>query len=348
MSWPPSPQWVALTLALVFWALLVLCKRCASAITHSIDARVPLAQKMPISLMIDGIHPLLLLAPAASAVAYFFKLTPPVAERLSQAIGIALLIQIGLWGSILVRTWFSGYSARKRADDPSSITALGLLSFLGRLLVWLVVTLLALAHVGVDVSALIAGLGIGGIAVALAVQNILGDLLASLSIILDKPFVVGDSIVVGDITGTVEQIGIKTTHIRALSGEQIIVPNSDLLKSRIRNFKRMHERRISFTVGVVYETPVEVIDEIPMLLKGIIESETQVRFDRAHLRSLGDSAIIFEVVYFVLSSDFILSMDIGQRIQRGILAEFQRRRIEFAFPTQTFVIKNPKDAILGS
>ena len=165
--------------------------------------------------------------------------------------------------------------------------------------------LVALNRLGYDVTALITGLGVGGIAIALAVQNVLGDLFAALAIVLDKPFVVGDAITVDTMTGTVEHVGLKTTRIRSVNGEQLIFSNADLLKSRIRNFKRMQERRIVFTIGVSYDTPPDTVARIPAMIREAVEAQQQVRFDRSHFMSYGDSALSFETVYFVLTADYL-------------------------------------------
>jgi len=202
-----------------------------------------------------------------------------------------------------------------------------------------VILLLALDNMGVDITALIAGLGIGGIAVALALQNVLGDLFASLSIVLDKPFVIGDFIIVDDLLGTVERIGLKTTRVRSLYGEQLVFSNSDLLNSRIRNYKRMFERRILFSIGVTYQTPHEKLATIPGIIREVIESQEQVRFDRAHFKEYGDSALKFEIVYYVLVPDYNTHMDIQQAINLAIVRRFEEEKIEFAFPTQTLYLK---------
>ncbi len=170
---------------------------------------------------------------------------------------------------------------------------------MGKVVLWALVLLLALDNLGVDVTALVAGLGIGGIAVALALQNVLGDLFASLSIALDKPFVIGDFIVVDTLSGNIEHVGLKTTRIRSLSGEQIVISNTDLLHTRIRNFKRMQERRILFSIGVEYQTPAEKLEKIPGWLQDIVSSVPLARFDRAHFKSFGDFALLFEIVYYV-------------------------------------------------
>jgi small-conductance mechanosensitive channel len=209
------------------------------------------------------------------------------------------------------------------------------LTFLGRLVLWSVLLLVALDNVGVDINALITGLGIGGIAVALAAQNILGDLFASLSIMFDKPFVLGDFIVVGDLMGTVEKIGMKTTRVRALSGEQLIFSNNDLLSSRIRNLKRMQERRVVFTVGVTYQTPADKLERIPAMIREIIQAQQGTRFDRSHFLNWGDSALLIETVYWVQSPEFQVYADIHQQVNLAIYRRFENEGIEFAYPTRT-------------
>jgi small-conductance mechanosensitive channel len=216
------------------------------------------------------------------------------------------------------------------------------LAFLGKLALWTVAFLLILDNLGVDITTLIAGLGVGGIAVALAAQNVLGDLFASLSIVMDKPFVLGDFIVVGDFQGTVEHIGLKTTRLRSLSGELLVFPNSDLLTSRIRNFKHMQERRVVFAIGVTYETALSELQEIPQIIKEAITSQEQTRFDRAHLQRFGESALIYEAVYFVSVPDYALYMDIQQRVNFRLLEGFASRGIEFAYPTQTVHLPQPE------
>jgi small-conductance mechanosensitive channel len=190
--------------------------------------------------------------------------------------------------------------------------------------------LLTLNNFGVDITALIAGLGIGGIAVALAVQNILGDLFASLTIVLDKPFIVGDLIVVGESTGYVERIGLKTTHIRYISGELLIFPNGDLLKSQIRNFRRMYERRIVFLTQVVYQTPYDALKIIPKIIQKSIESQNKTRFERSHLKNFGLFSIEFETVYWVEDREMSVYMKIQEQINLEIFRQFTLERIEFA------------------
>jgi small-conductance mechanosensitive channel len=170
------------------------------------------------------------------------------------AMVIALLTQAALWSIALLSFWITGYMQKRAPEDAATATTISALRFLGKLAIWSVVLLLALENLGMDITALVAGLGVGGIAVALALQKVLGDLFASLSIVLDKPFVIGDFIIVDEYLGSVEHIGLKTTRVRSLSGEQLVFSNNDLLSSRIRNYKRMAERRIVFSFGVVYQT----------------------------------------------------------------------------------------------
>ncbi|MBK8575396.1 MAG: mechanosensitive ion channel family protein [Elusimicrobia bacterium] len=202
-------------------------------------------------------------------------------------------------------------------------------------LLWGAGTIILLDNFGFKLSAIITGLGIGGVAVALASQAILGDLLSYVSILFDKPFEVGDFIVVGEARGTVEVIGIKTTRLRSLGGEQLVFSNTDLTGSRVQNFKRMQERRVLFRVGVTYDTPVNVVQQIPGLLRTIVETVPQTRFDRAHFVAFGPSSLDFEIVFYVLSPDYNVSMDVQQAINLAIKMEFDSRNVSFAFPTQT-------------
>jgi small-conductance mechanosensitive channel len=207
------------------------------------------------------------------------------------------------------------------------------------LVIWAGVVLFALDNLGVDITALVAGLGIGGVAIALALQNVLGDLFASLAIVLDKPFVLGDFVRVDDMVGTVEHVGLKTTRIRALSGEQLVFANNDILGSRLQNFGRMFERRIVFTVGVTYQTPRASLEKIPGIIQDAIEAQDDVRFDRSHLSAYGDFSINFESVWFVLSPDFATYMDRQQAIYFAIHEAFEHAAIEFAYPTQTLFLE---------
>lgn len=254
---------------------------------------------------------------------------------------LASIVQLAMWGNRAVTLWIERRSDELTSTEPGTVTTLQGLSYVIRVAVWSAALLLALDNLGVDITALIAGLGVGGIAVALALQNVLGDLFASLSISLDKPFVIGDFIVVDDMLGSVERVGLKTTRVRSLSGEQLIFSNSDLLSSRIRNYKRMEERRVPFTVGVTYQTPVATLEAIPGMVREIIEGLESTRFDRAHFKGFGDSAYLFEFVYYVLSADYVIYMDIQQAINLAICRAFEAAGIEFAYPTRTLHLASP-------
>ncbi len=248
---------------------------------------------------------------------------------------IAFFWQAGLWAVTAAGAWLDHRRKVTIEEDKAAAGSIGIIRFVVRLLIWAMVLLLTLDNLGVDITALVAGLGIGGIAVALAVQNVLGDLLASLSIALDRPFVLGDFLIMDDYMGSVEYIGIKSTRLRSLTGEQIVMSNADLLSSRVRNYGRMQQRRIVFTLGVTYETPREKLKQIPELLRRIVESAPDVRFDRAHFAKYGDFSLDFEVVYYVLSAEYNTYMDVQQAINFRIHEEFEALGVEFAYPTQT-------------
>ena len=257
---------------------------------------------------------------------------------------IVLLIQFGLWLAVAANVVIDQYRQTKLAEDPSGVTTLNLLNFLSRIVIWSLVLLLVLDNLGVNITALVAGMGVGGIAVALALQTILGDLFASLSIVLDKPFVVGDFLIIGDLLGTVEYVGLKTTRLRSLSGEQLVFSNSDLLNSRIRNYGRMYERRVVFKIGVTYQTSRENLVKIPKIIRHAIEQQDKTRFDRSHFMEYGDFSLNFESVYYVLGPDYNEYMDIQQAINLGIHEQFEQEGIEFAYPTQTVFLEQPTGA----
>ena len=252
---------------------------------------------------------------------------------------IALLIQAGLWASKALQVAMEHYRKEQLEKDPASVTTLNVLNFIGKVILWAIILLLVLDNLGVNITALVAGLGVGGIAVALAVQTVLSDLFASLSIVLDKPFVVGDFLMVGDLLGSVEHVGLKTTRLHSLSGEQLVFSNSDLLNSRIRNFGRMYERRVPFDIGVTYQTPRDKLAKIPVIIREAVEKQDKTRFDRSHFKKYGDFSLVFESVYYVLGPDYNQFMDIQQAINLYIHECFEREGIEFAYPTQTVFVQ---------
>jgi len=263
---------------------------------------------------------------------------------------IVVVLQVSLWATTFLSEWLK-IVAEKKAQDGEALTWLTGVEWTGKIIIWAVALLIGLENLGIDVTGLVAGLGIGGIAVALAAQNILGDLFSAFSIYIDQPFVLGDYLKVGDQMGTVENIGMKTTRLRSLTGEQLIFGNSDLVGSRIQNFGRLHERRANFTVGVTYDTPKEKVEEIPGMIKEVVEAQEQVRFDRSHFKEFGDSALIFDTVYFVLVPAFVVKMDAQQAINLELMQRFETEGIEFAFPSQTIYLETGEavgDGIDGS
>jgi small-conductance mechanosensitive channel len=274
-------------------------------------------------------------------------LSQTASEILYIALITALLIQAGIWGNYGI-THILTYRLGDRMQDPNTASAATAIGFVGRLVLWSLVGLLILDNLpNVEITSLIAGLGITGVAVALAVQNILQDLFASMSIILDKPFVIGDFIIVGELMGSVENIGLKTTRVRSLYGEELIFSNSDLLNSRIRNYKGMARRLVTFTLGVTYETPAEKLAAIPGMIEEIIEAQSKATFNRAHFKAFGDFSLDFEIVYFVEDPDYTLYMDIQQTINLALFKQFAEQGIEFAYPTQVLYVNNNQSMIPG-
>ena len=227
--------------------------------------------------------------------------------------------------------------AKKEGEQDVGI--IKLITAAAKIILWLGAFVLILSNMGYNVTSLIAGLGIGGIAIALALQNILGDLFSSLAIYLDKPFKVGDFVVLGDQMGTVKKIGIKTTRIQTPQGEELVVSNSELTKSQVRNFGVMERRRNLQHIGVTYDTPAEKLKRIPGMIKEIIDKQSNVDCDRIHFKSFGDSSLIFEVVYYVKTGDYKKFMDMQGKINLEIVEKFNQENIEIAFPTQTLYIK---------
>ncbi len=252
---------------------------------------------------------------------------------------VVAALQIGLWANRAIGLGLSRYFARHGNSGLNQGSALATLSAWGaRVLLWSVVLLAMLSNLGVNITAFVASLGVGGIAVALAVQNILGDLFASLSIAVDKPFEVGDFIVIGPLAGTVEHVGLKTTRIRSLGGEQIVMANASMISSTIQNYKRLQERRIVFEFGLSYDTPTEAVKKAPAIVEEAIKAQGQVRFDRAHLRGFGKEALEFECVYIVEDPGYNLYMDIQQAINFRLLERFSNIGAKFAVPVRAIKV----------
>ncbi len=266
-----------------------------------------------------------------------------LSERVSNIIEFATIVAVTI---LVIRLLSStillvlrGYIHRQE-NGEEKVKQLGGVMLIINIMIWGLGFLTLLDNLGYDVTTVVAGLGIGGIAVALAAQNILGDLFNYFVIFFDRPFEIGDFIIIDDKMGVVENIGIKTTRLKSLSGEQLVFSNSDLTNSRIHNYKQMQQRRVLFKIGVIYQTPYEQVQAIPRLLRQIVEEQEPVRFDRAHFSSYGDSSLDFEVVYYVLSSEYNTYMDVQQQINMRIFQEFSKRGIDFAYPTRTLFVVN--------
>lgn len=267
-------------------------------------------------------------------------LPAPARGMLRALLVVALALQVGLWGQAVIRHAVAVHVARREGDgDGAAQTTATIASFAARVTLWALLLLLLLDNLGVNISALLTGLGVGGVAVALAVQNVLGDLLASLSIALDRPFVVGDFIVVDTLAGTVEHVGLKTTRVRALSGEQLVFSNADLLRSRLHNYKHLVERRVVLAFGVLYQTTAEQLEAIPAMVREAVEDTARARFDRSHLKAFGASSLDFETVYFVLDPDYAVHMDVQQAVILALIRRFEAAGIGIAFPTQTLYVQ---------
>ena len=246
--------------------------------------------------------------------------------------GVQFLLSITIYG-------LETYWLKKEKDKSKKQVLKGIFTIL-KFLVWSIVFIVVLDNLGIKISTLVAGLGIGGIAIALAAQTVLGDLFSYFIIFFDRPFEIGDFLIVGDFKGTVEYIGLKTTRLSSLGGEQLIFSNQDLTNSRIKNYKRMNQRRASFQFGVTYQTGLIKLKEIPKIVENIITKIPETTYSRAHFASYGDYSLNFEVVYFVLSNDYKKYMDIQQEINFQLKEIFEKQEIVFAYPTQTILLTN--------
>ncbi len=267
----------------------------------------------------------------------------PLLNKTLTVFSLIIMTIIGVLFALEVIVYFMElFWIKKETDQSKRQVIKGIITIL-RITVWGLALIIFLDNLGVKISALVAGLGIGGVAVALASQAILGDMFSYFTIFFDRPFEVGDFIIVGDYLGTVEYIGVKTTRLRSLSGEQLIFSNTDLTNSRVRNYKRMEQRRVVFQIGVTYQTSLPTLKEIPNIIKEIITEINDVLFDRAHFAAYKDSSLIYEIVYYVIGSDYKKYMDIQQEINFQIKEEFEKRGIDFAYPTQTVYVTKTED-----
>lgn len=336
-----SPVWLTATiLSLVFYIVFFSLqkilikqggKRAAKTNTQLDDLAVEL---------LTHIKKYFLLALSIYLGCIWIKVSAHTRNIFDKAIIIIGLIQVAQLAGIIINFWITKHLKSKSEQNLEMASTVGLISIVVKAITYSIILLLALNNLGVDVTALIAGLGVGGIAIALAMQNILTDLFSSLTIVLDKPFIVGDFIIVNDLMGTVENIGLKTTRVRSISGEQLIFGNGDLLQSRIKNYKRMSERRVVQNLTVTYQTLDTLLDEIPVFVKQIVEKRDKVRFDRCHFLRFQDSSLEFELVYWVLGPEFNDYADRAHAINVEIFRKFAEMKIDFAYPTRTLHIES--------
>jgi len=332
-------EWlIALGVMVAIVVVVALIKRITVRVLGRVAARTVTQLDDALVCVVKATRLWLIVVVAVSIGSDYLELPPKLVALFDKTLTIALFIQFGMWIWAGLEFWLRRSRDRALKEDPGAATGLNALMFIARFVLWAILLLTMLDNIGVNVTTMIAGLGVGGIAVALAVQNILGDLFASLSIVIDKPFVIGDFVVVGEFQGSVEYVGLKTTRIRSLGGEQIVFSNSDLLKARIRNYKQMRERRVAFTFGVLYQTPVDLVEKIPAQVRAIIEARPKVRFDRAHFKGFGDSSLDFDVVYWMVDPDYTAYMDTQQAINLEMLRTFEAQGVSFAYPTRTLVL----------
>lgn len=279
-------------------------------------------------------------------VIYLGLISLTLSRKVENVLRVAITIVITYFVLRIVSSVISGLLQRyirKQEHGEEKVKQLGGIMLLINIVIWIMGFLFLFDNMGYNITTILTGLGIGGIAIALAAQNILGDLFNYFVIFFDKPFEIGDYIVIDDKQGNVDYIGIKTTRIKSLTGEQMVIANSDLTSSRIHNYKRMVKRRISFKIGVTYYTSLELLKQIPAIIRSIIEKQEAAAFDRAHFIAYNESSLDYEIVYHVLDGDYTKYMDIQQAINLCIFEEFQHLGIEFAFPTRTlFIEKEPK------
>ena len=334
---------VAGLVAVAVWSVLWILRRFIVSRYKTYSAGQHASLLRLIAYLLGNTTKLFLFGVALYAAQANLALPDKIHRLIDGIVTILVLVQIGLWLGRSLRFYLE-LKERERGADRLFAGSLDIIKFIAHVLIWSVLILVALSNLGVNITALLAGLGVGGVAVALALQNILGDLFASLSIALDKPFVVGDRLVIDAYMGKVEHIGIKSTRLRSDSGEQIVLSNADILKSRVRNFGRAPEQRVLTTLRLSYETDSDKLRSIPKLLEGIAREQANVRFERCHLNALGDSALQFELAYFVQQPNVNSVADVQQAVNLRIIEEFRRMKLEFDYPTQRVIVAQARTA----
>lgn len=332
---------------LIAWVILQLIKRWVIGLIKKITGRTNSSYDDVFATSVEKFVVPFLYIVINVAIVKQLNLSPKIVHILDVATTVVTVYYAARMFNHFLHCSLKVYMER-RAEGTARMQQLNGILVVIKVVVWMVGLLFLLDNIGYDVTAVIAGLGVGGIAIALAAQNILSDLFSYFVIFFDKPFEVGDHIVTGPSSGTVEYIGIKTSHLRAPGGEQLIIPNAELVKSTIQNFKRQQQRRVVLNLKVMYDTAPENLSVIPSIIKDAITSKAQTRFDRAHLLSVAEHSINYEAVYIVLSSDFNLHMDIQQAVLTEILIAFRKKGIEFALPTQRVYSNDNNEEIVRS
>ncbi len=326
--------------------ILLLLIRRAIRSRYSKLAATPQTELLELPLKIaSNTSPLFLLIAALFIGAQSLALPQSVSRALLTVFTIAVFWQIGLWATIAVIGALERKQRATLATDAAAASSIGVIGFLARATIWSFVLLLTLDNLGIQIKPLLAGLGIGGIAVALAAQNILGDLFASLSITLDRPFVIGDSLQVDEFNGTVEYIGVKSTRLRSLSGEQIIMPNANLLSSRVRNNSRMHQRRVVLNISVDQQTPLPILRKLPDQIRELIEAHQPIKFDRSHFAKIGAASFDFEAVYIVLTADYGKHMEILQDINLRLVELLAQQGVAFSTPQKVYYVDQQRPPV---
>ncbi|HMH30824.1 MAG TPA: mechanosensitive ion channel domain-containing protein [Steroidobacteraceae bacterium] len=341
---PPTEWLIAGVIGVVVWAALwILRDLIASRYKKYSTTKNPTLIRL-IGYLIGNTKQILFFAVALDVAQESLTLPDRAQHIVSNTVMILILIQIGLWAGRSVRFYLELKELERGADRVFS-GSLDIVSFVARMLIWSLLILLGLSNLGINITALLAGLGVGGVAVALALQNVLGDLFASLSIALDKPFVIGDNLTIDAFIGKVEHIGIKTTRLRSVGGEQIILSNADILKSRVRNFGRLSQQRILATIRLDFDTPTEKLKALPQLLENVVREHSQARFERCHLITLGESSFQFELSYFVQQPAVNPMLDLQQAVNFRIIDELRRLGLEFAYPAQLVFLDRHRTAV---
>ncbi|MBI1394072.1 MAG: mechanosensitive ion channel [Alphaproteobacteria bacterium] len=329
-------QAIALAAAVGIFIILRLARATFCRLLRSSKAP-PMAARNVASRLVGGTSSLLLFLAAARIVGPFTPGVPDAASALlTQALRVVLIVQVAIWLRELVRAFTAGFTSRSDVTGATA-TAVSLITTVTGVVIWAIAAIMVLNNFGIDVAPLVAGLGVGGLAIGLAAQSVFRDLFSSLAIVFDKPFVRGDTISFNDgaIFGIVENIGVKTTRLRALTGEQVIVGNSMILDKEIRNFQRLNARRSTHHLAVVYQTPYATLAALPEWMKNAVDAVDGARFDRCHLKSYGDSGIVFELVFWSGTSDYLRHMDIQQAVLLNVHRAFEEGGVVFAYPTRT-------------